>query len=101
MDLPTLVYRTYGANNANWEDSAGDADLTQTMLGASSSTSQHVDGHLSAVHLEDTDESNRQVNSSLVLALRDDDAATIKEFSDDGHSYDGIVVRGGLGRDSE
>ena len=50
-------YRTYGANNVNWEDGAGDADLTQTMLGASSSYSQHVDGHLSADNLEYFDES--------------------------------------------
>ena len=90
------MYRTDGANNASWEDSAGLAGATQTMRGASSSTSQHVDGHLSAVNLEDSDESNRQVNSSLELALRDDDAATIKEISDDGHSYDGTIVRCGL-----
>ena len=101
LDLSPLVYRKYGANNANWEDSAGDVDVIQTMLGASSSTSQHVDGHQSAVNLEDTNESNRQVNSSLGLALRDDDNDTIKEVSDDGHSYDGTVVRGGLGRDTE
>ena len=50
---------------------------------------------------EDSDESNRQVNSSLTLALHDDDADTVKEVSDDGHSYDGTVVRGGLRRDSE
>ena len=74
---------------------------SQNKLGASSSTSHHVDGHLSAVHLENTDESNRQVNSSFVLSLRDDDSATIKELSDDGHPYHGTAVRGGLGRDSE
>ena len=94
------MYRTYGANNANWEDNAGDADVTQTMLGASSSSSQHVDG-LSAVNLGDSVERNLQVSSSLEVAIRDDDAATIKAVSDDGHSYDGKVVRGGLRRDSE
>ena len=88
-------------SSATWGHSAGDADATQTMIGASSSTHQHVDGHLSADNVEDSVESNRQVNSSLELALRDDDAATIKEISDDGHSYDGTIVRGGLRRDSE
>ena len=101
LDLSTLVYRTYETNNANWEDSVGDADATQTMIGASSSISQQLDGHLTAVNIEDSADSNLQVNSSLEVALRDDDAATIKAVSDDGHSYDGTVVRGGLKRDSE
>ena len=51
---------------------------------------------LSVGNHEDSDENNRQVNSSLDLALQDDDAATVKEISEDGHSYDGTVVRGGL-----
>ena len=36
-------FTTYGAKNANWEDNAGDGDVTP-MLGASSCSSQHVDG---------------------------------------------------------
>ena len=71
------------------------------MIGALSSISQQLDGHLAAVNIEDSAESNLQVNSSLEVALRDDDAATIKAVSDDGHSYAGTVVRGGLKRDSE
>ena len=43
-------------DNANWEDNAGDADVTQTILGASSSISQYADGHLNAVNSEDSDE---------------------------------------------
>ena len=38
---------------------------------------------------EDSDENNRQVNSSLVLALHNDDDDAVKEISEDGHSYDG------------
>ena len=56
--------------------------------------------HSEASNTEDTDEGNRQVNCSLELALQDDDA-TVKEASDDGHSYAGTTVRGGLRRDSE
>ena len=59
-----------------------------------------MDG-VSAVNLGDSAERTLQVNSSLEVAIRDDDAATIKALSDDGHSYDGTVVRGGLRRDSE
>ena len=72
---------------------------TSGALGFTFST--HRDGHLSLSSQEDSDARNRQVNSSQLLALRDDDAATVKEISDDGHSYDGTVVRGGLRRDSE
>ena len=60
-----------------------------------------MDVHSEAVNLEDTDQCNRQVNSSLELSLQDDDDATVKEASDDGHSYAGTVVRGGLRGDSE
>ena len=36
LDLSTLVYRTCGSNDANWEDHVDDVDVTQMMLGASS-----------------------------------------------------------------
>ena len=78
-----------------------DADATQSVIAASSNVSRHVDGHLNVGNHEDSDENDRQVNSSLELALHDDDAATVKEISEDGHSYDGTIVRGGLRRDSE
>ena len=59
-------------------------------------------GCSSAINLEDTDERHRQVNSSLELSLRDDDDdATAKEVSDDGDSYAGTILRGGLRDDSE
>ena len=101
LDLPTLVYRTDGSNDACLEASEDHAGSTQTMRAAASSSLQLVDVHPEAINLEDTDECNRQVNSSLELSLQDDDDATVKEASDDGHSYAGTVVRGGLRRDSE
>ena len=48
----------------------------------------------------DTDDGKRQVNSFLDSALHDDDE-TVKDYSEDGHSYAGTVVRGGLRGDSE
>ena len=59
-----------------------------------------MDG-LSAVNLGDSAERTLQVGTLLKVAIRDDDAATIQAVSDDGHSYDGTVVRGGLRRESE
>ena len=50
---------------------------------------------------EDTDERNRQVNSSLESALHHDDNETVKDVSEDGHSYAGTVVPGVLRGDSE
>ena len=55
-----------------------------------------------ASFIGDTDEGNRQVNSSLDSALfDDDDDETVKDVSEDGHSYAGTVVRGVLRGDSE
>ena len=71
------------------------------MRAAASASLQLVDVHPEAINLEDTDECNRQVNSSLELSLQDDDDAAVKEAFDDGHSYAGTVVRGGLRGDSE
>ena len=71
------------------------------MRAAASTSLQLVDVHPEAINLEDTDECNREVKSSLELLLQDDDDATVKEASDDGHSYAGTVVRGGLRGDSE
>ena len=42
-----------------------------------------------------------QVNSSLDSALHDDDDETVKDYSEDGHSYAGTVVRGVLRGDNE
>ena len=39
--------------------------------------------------------------SRSMASLIDEDKSTVKEVSEDGHSYDGTVVRGGLRRDSE
>ena len=77
------------------------------MRAAASASLQLVDVHPEAINLEDTDDCNRQVDSSLELSLQDDDDddddddVTVKEASDDGHSYAGTVVRGGLRGDSE
>ena len=46
-------------------------------------------------------ERGREVNSSLDAALYDDDEETVRAYSDDGHSYAGIIVRGVLRGDSE
>ena len=50
---------------------------------------------------EDADKGNRQVNSSLDSALHDDEDETVKDVSEDGHSYAGTVVRGVLRGDSD
>ena len=85
LDLSTLVYRIDGSNDACLEASEDHAGSTQTMRAASSS-SQLVNVRPEAVTLEDTDECDHQVNSSLGLSLQDDDDATVKETSDEGHS---------------
>ena len=53
--------------------------------------------------VEDTRESDRQVNSSLdaVPYDDDDDVETVRAYSDDGHSYAGTIVRGVLRGGSE
>ena len=56
--------------------------------------------HSDADFIEDTGGCNRQVNASLDSALHDDDE-TVKDYSEDGHSYAGTVVRGVLRGDSE
>ena len=38
-----------------------------------------------AVSVEDTRESDRQVNSSLDVVAHEDDVETIRAYSDDGH----------------
>ena len=55
----------------------------------------------SADFTEDADKCNRQVNSSLDSALHDDDDETVKDYSEDGHSYAGTIVRGVLRGGSE
>ena len=44
--------------------------------------------------VEDTRESDRQVNSSLDAVPDDGDVETVRTYSDDGHSYAGTIVRG-------
>ena len=104
MDLTTLAYRPFESNNAHSEasvDHAGDTQTTQGPRAAASSGSQLMVVHSGAGNIEDSDEGNRQVNSSLESALHDDDDATVKEASDDGHSYAGTIVRGRLRGNSE
>ena len=71
------------------------------MADLSSSRSQRMVVQPDAGIIEDADEGNRQVNSSLDSALHDDDDETVKDVSEDGHSYAGTVVRGVLRGDSE
>ena len=72
------------------------------MMRAAASSDLLSDVHPEVINSEDADGCSRQVNSSLELSLRDDeDDATIKEVSDDGHSYAGTIVRGGLRGDNE
>ena len=51
--------------------------------------------------VEDTRESDRQVNSSLDAVPYDDDVETIRAYSNDGHSYAGTIVRGVLRGNSD
>ena len=105
LDLSTLVYRLFESNNASSQasvDLAGETQTTHRPRAAASSSSQLMVVRSEAGNIEDTGEGNRQVNSSLELALLDDDDdATVKEASDDGHSYAGTIVRGRLRGDSE
>ena len=59
------------------------------------------EGPCQKVPLEDTRESNRQVNSSPDVVAHDDDGETVRAYSDDGHSYAGTIVRGVLRGGSE
>ena len=62
----------------------------QTTIGPrkfSSASSQLMVVRSEAGNIKDSGEGNRQVNSSLESAFLDDDDATVKETSDDGHSY--------------
>ena len=105
LDLSTLVFKPVESDAACSDASvcpAGEPQLTQMPIAASSSRSQRMVIHSDAGSMEDTDERNRQVNSSLDSALQDDDDdETVKDVSDDGHSYAGTVVRGVLRGDSE
>ena len=76
---------------------AGDTQTTQKPRVAAFSGSQLMVVHDGAGTIED----NHQLNFSLGSALHDDNDATVKEASDDGHSYTGIIVRGGLRGDIE
>ena len=75
--------------------------MTHGLRAAASSSSQLMVVRSESGNVEDTGDGNRQVNSSLESAFLDDDDATVKEASDDGHSYAGTVVRGRLRVDSE
>ena len=110
LDLSTLVYKLVESDAACSDASvipAGETQLTQMPIAASSSRSQRMVVHSDAGFIEDTDKCNRQVNSSLDSALHDDDDddddddETVKDVSNDGHSYAGTVVRGVLRGDSE
>ena len=104
LDLSTLVYKPVDSDTAFSEASAGHAggtQMTQMLMADSSSRSQRMVVQPDAGFIGDTDEGNRQVNSSLDSALHDDDDETVKDFSEDGHSYAGTVVRGVLRGDSE
>ena len=110
LDLSTLVFKPVESDTADSEASvvvAGETQSTQMSIAASSSRSQRMVVHSDAGVMEDTDERNRQVNSSLDSALHDDDDddddddETVKDASVDGHSYAGTVVRGVLRGDSE
>ena len=97
------MYRPDEYNNASSEvsvDLAGDTQMTTGPRASASSSSQLMIVHSEAGNIEDTGEGNRQVNSSLESAFLDDDDATVKEASDDGHSYAGTMVRGRLRGDS-
>ena len=96
------MYRTDGSNDDYLEASEVPGSSTQTMRAAASTGLQLLDIQHEAIFLEDTDERDRQVNSSRELSLPgDDDDTTVKGGSDDDHSYAGTVVRGGLRGDSE
>ena len=71
------------------------------MRAAASSSSQLMVVRSESGNVEDTGDGNRQVNSSLESAFLDDDDATVKEASDDGHSYADTIVRGRMRVDSE
>ena len=81
LDLSTLVYKPVEPDSAYSETSgghAGETQTTQVLMASASSRSQRMVVHSDAGIIEDTDEGNRQVNSSQVSALHDDDDATVQ-----------------------
>ena len=68
---------------------------------SASSRSQQRVVQSGAGSVEDTRESDRQVNSSPDVVAHDDDGETVRAYSDDGHSYAGTIVRGVPRGDSE
>ena len=75
MDLSTLVFKPVESEAACSDASvlpAGETQLTQMTIAASSSRSQEMVVQSDVGFTEDTDECNRQVNSSLDSALHDD-----------------------------
>ena len=99
-----MVYIPVESDTAFSEASAGHSSgtqMTQILMADSSSRSQVMVVQPDAGVIGDTDEGNRQVNSSLDSALHDDDDETVKDYSEDGHSYAGTIVRGVLRGGSE
>ena len=67
--------------------------MTHGLRAAASSSSQLMVVRSESGNVEDTGDGES--------AFLDDDDATVKEASDDGHSYAGTIVRGRLRVDSE
>ena len=101
LDLSAFVYEPNESQVAQSEDADGlELAPTQLPFASSSSRSQQMVVQTNAGICED-DRESMEVNSSLDIALHDDECDTVKGLSDDGHSYAGTVVRGVLRGDSE
>ena len=83
LDLSTLIFREANAEYESPDDEEEHGNANAGESGAASFV-----GHA-------------QSASRSAASLDDNDKSTVKELSEDGHSYDGTVVRGGLRRDRE
>ena len=103
LDLSALAYEpiepgTWGTDDVEVHG-LSQGRLLPTV--SSSSRSQQMVLQSGADSVEDTCESDRQVNSSQDAVPHDDDVETVRTYSDDGHSYAGTIVRGVLRGGSE
>ena len=88
LDLSALVYEPIESDSL-WADDVEVHGSSQGRLlpASSSSRSQQMVVQSGADTVEDTCESDRQVNSSLdAVPHDDDDVETVRTYSDDGHS---------------
>ena len=100
LDLSGFAYEPVESVNAQIDETDGVAAEHQQPSVASSSAVQRLAVQTNEGNFE-VDRRSVEILPSMDSAVRDDDCETVKDLSDDGHSYAGTVVRGVLRGDSE